>query len=60
VPAGDWLRYDIAVRDPGTQPFRRVDFRVNQVWTEEVRLGNRAARRPISVMAREIRWVPLR
>jgi hypothetical protein len=41
-------------------PFRRVDFRVNQVRTEEVRLGDRPARRPIGVMAAEIRWIPLR
>jgi hypothetical protein len=37
-----------------------VDFRANQMWTEEVRLGQRIARRPITVMAAEITWMPLR
>jgi hypothetical protein len=56
---GDWTTVDIPVRMTGT-PFRRVDFRTNQVWTEEVRLGQRAARRPIAVMAEDISWIPLR
>ena len=59
VPAGGWVSYDIANRKAGPTPFQRVDFRVNQEWTEEVRLGRRLARRPISVMAAEIRWIPL-
>jgi hypothetical protein len=59
VPADRWLSYDIALRDTGRVPFRRVDVRVNQEWTEEVRLGRRAARRPISVMVAEMAWVPL-
>ncbi len=59
VPAGRWVSYDIPARQAAPMPFRRVDFRVNQVWTEDVRLGRRAARRPISVMA-EITWMPLR
>ena len=60
VPAGQWVSYDVASRGTASIPFRRVDFRVNQVRTEEVRLGDRPARRPIGVMAAEIRWIPLR
>jgi hypothetical protein len=61
VSGGQWVSYDIPARDMAPAPFRRVDFRVNQVWTEEVRLGRRPARRPISVMvAGEIAWIPLR
>jgi O-antigen ligase len=59
VIPGDWITVDIPARQTGT-PFRRVDFRANQVWTEEVRLGQRAARRPITVMAGAITWMPLR
>lgn len=60
VPAGQWVTYDIPARQAAPMPFRRVDFRVNQVWTEDVRLGRRAARRPIGVMAGEIAWMPIR
>jgi O-antigen ligase len=60
VPAGQWVSYDIPARRAASLPFRRVDLRVNQVWTEEVRLGRRAAPRPISVMAGEITWIPIR
>jgi hypothetical protein len=56
---GEWITVEIPVRRAGT-PFRRVDFRTNQEWTEEVRLGQRAARRPITVMAGDISWRPLR
>jgi len=56
---GEWITVDIPARETGT-PFRRVDFRVNQVWTDEVRLGQRAARRPITVLAGDISWMPLR
>ena len=59
VSSGNWVSYDIADRRAMSTPFQRVDFRVNQEWTEEVRLGRRRARRPISVMAAEIRWIPL-
>ena len=59
VPLGEWTTVDIPVHDTGTR-FRRVDFRVNQVWTEEVRLGQRAARRPITIMVGDISWMPLR
>ena len=60
VPAGQWVSYDVASRGRASMLFRRVDFRVNQVRTEEIRLGDRPARRPIGVMAAEIRWIPLR
>jgi O-antigen ligase len=59
VPPDRWITYDIALRRAERVPFRRVDLRVNQEWTEEVRLGNRAARRPISVMVAEMAWIPL-
>jgi hypothetical protein len=59
VPPGGWTTVEIPAHPTGT-PFRRVDFRTNQVWTEEVRLGQRAARRPITVKAADIRWMPLR
>ena len=60
VPAGQWVSYDVATRGRAPMPFQRVDFRVNQVRTQEVQLGERSARRPIGVMAAEIRWIPLR
>lgn len=59
VPPGLWVSYDVATRATASMPFRRVDFRVNQVLTEEVRLGRRSALRPVTVMAEEIRWIPL-
>jgi hypothetical protein len=37
-----------------------VDFRVNQEWFEEVRLGQRPARRPVSLMVERIEWIPIR
>jgi hypothetical protein len=58
VSPGGWTTVEIPARPTGT-PFRRVDFRTNQVWTQEVRLGQRAARRPITVKAADIRWMPL-
>jgi hypothetical protein len=33
---------------------------VNQEWLQEVQLGQRKAKRPITVMAASIEWVPLR
>jgi O-antigen ligase len=52
--------YDVPVRAGTSAGFRRVDFRVNQEWFEEVRLGQRRARRPVSVMVEQIEWKPLR
>lgn len=63
LPRGRWVTYDIPVRQPAPGEFRRVDLRVNQQWLEDVRLGRRAAQRPISVMVGEmgqIGWIPLR
>jgi O-antigen ligase len=59
VRPGAWVTIDVPARPTGT-PFRRVDFRANQVWTQEVRLGQRIALRPVTVMAEEITWMPLR
>jgi O-antigen ligase len=52
--------WDIPARSTGRTGFRRVDFRVNQEWFEEVRLGQRPARRPVSLMVERIVWMPLR
>jgi O-antigen ligase len=59
VPADESTTWDIPVRDTGRAGFRRVDFRVNQEWFEEVRLGQRPARRPVSVIVERIEWMPL-
>jgi hypothetical protein len=60
LPADTWTTYDVAIREAAGVPFRRVDVRVNQEWTQEVRLGLRAARRPISLMVAEIAFLPLK
>jgi O-antigen ligase len=60
VPQGGWITYDVPVRQRGPAPFRRVDIRVNQSWTDEVRLGRRTAQRPIAVMVGDVRWIGLR
>ncbi len=35
VPAGRWTQVGVALREKGTAPRRRIDLRVNQVWTEK-------------------------
>lgn len=35
VPAGTWTQVGVALRTPGLKPRRRIDLRVNQVWTEK-------------------------
>jgi len=60
VPPDESTTWDVPVRDIGRAGFRRVDFRVNQEWSEEVRLGRRRARRPVSVIVERIEWMPLR
>ena len=60
VPPDESTTWDIPARDTGRAGFRRVDFRVNQEWFEEVRLGRRPARRPVSVMVERIEWEGLR
>ena len=55
----EWERIDISVRDAGSEPFRRLDLRTDQVWLEEVRLGERLASRPVSLMVESIVWVPV-
>ena len=59
---GGWATYDIPVRQAAPVEFRRVDLRVNQMWMEDVRLGRRAAQRPIAVMVagETIGWIPIR
>ena len=54
-----WTRLDVGVRDPQPASFHRVDLRANEEWFQDVRLGRRAARRPISAMVREIAWTPV-
>ncbi len=54
-----WIKIDLGVRETARTPFRRIDLRANEEWTEEVRLGRRTARRPISAMVGEIVWTPL-
>jgi len=60
IPSDRWVSYDIAAPADGPAGYRRVDFRVNQEWLQEVQLGQRKAKRPITVMAASIEWVPLR
>jgi hypothetical protein len=60
IPRGQWVTYDVAIRQTGSVPFRRVDLKVNQVWMQDVRLGRRAAQRPIAVMVAENEWIPIR
>jgi len=59
IHPGRWTTIDLGVRDTVATPFRRIDLRANEEWTQEVRLGRRSARRPISAMVGEIRWTPL-
>ncbi len=59
VPSDRWFTYDIPVRQAASVPFQRVDFRVNQWWEQEVRLGRRRAMRPIAAMVADARWIPL-
>jgi O-antigen ligase len=59
VPPDTSTTYDVPVRAGTSAGFRRVDFRVSQEWFEEVRLGQRRARRPVSVMVEQIEWRPL-
>ncbi len=35
VPAGRWTQVGVALRTRSTRPRRRIDLRVNQVWTEK-------------------------
>jgi O-antigen ligase len=55
----EWVRIDVSVRDAGRGPFRRLDIRADQVWLEEVTLGERLATRPVSLMVESIVWVPV-
>jgi len=35
VPSGKWTQVGVALRERGASPRRRIDLRVNQVWTEK-------------------------
>jgi O-antigen ligase len=59
LPPDRWVTYDVPAGESGNAPFRRLDVRTNQQWTQETTLGRRAAQRPIAVMVGEIRWIPL-
>lgn len=59
LPPGRWVSFDVPARAPLSAPFRRIDVRANQVWTQPTRLGRRSAERPIAAMVGEIRWIPL-
>ena len=59
LPPERWIAFDIPVRQAVSAPFRRVDLRANQMWTQETRLGRRAASRPIAAMVGGIQWIPL-
>jgi hypothetical protein len=60
VPADASTTWDVPARPTPGGDFRRVDFRVNQEWFEEVRLGHRVARRPVSLMVEQLTFLPLR
>jgi O-antigen ligase len=60
VRADESTTWDIPARPAGTGGFRRVDLRASREWFEEVRLGQRNARRPVSLMVERLDWRPLR
>ena len=60
VRADESTTWDIAARPAGRGGFRRVDLRASREWFEEVRLGQRNARRPVSLMVERLDWRPLR
>ena len=57
VPPDRWITYMIPVRRSASGPFQRVDLHVNQMWQQEVRLGQRVARRPFAALVADLRWV---
>jgi hypothetical protein len=59
LPPRGWVTYDLPANGAVDAPFRRIDLRTNQQWTQEVKLGRRAAQRPVAVMVGEIRWIPV-
>jgi hypothetical protein len=59
LPAGQWVTYEVPSRHSASGPFRRIDLRVNQWWAQDVALGSRQARRPITLMVGAIEWIPL-
>lgn len=59
LPEEEWTTIDLGVRGRAWGPFRRIDLRANQGWTQGVRLAQRPAERPISAMVRAIEWTSL-
>jgi len=59
ILADESTTWDIPVRGGARDGFRRVDFRASREWFEEVRLGQRRARRPVSLMVERLEWRPL-
>ena len=60
IPPDDSTILELPAPDAIGSGFRRVDFWINQEWFEEVPLGQRRARRPISLMVEDMEWMPLR
>jgi O-antigen ligase len=60
VRADESTTWDIPARPAGRAGFRRVDLRASREWFEEVRLGQRNARRPVSLMVERLDWRALR
>jgi hypothetical protein len=60
VRADESTTWDIPARPPGHGGIRRVDLRASREWFEEVRLGQRNARRPVSLMVERLDWRALR
>ena len=58
--ADESTTWDIPAHGAARAGFRRVDFRASREWFEEIQLGQRTARRPVSLMVERLDWRPLR
>jgi hypothetical protein len=58
--ADESTTWDIPARGAARAGFRRVDLRASREWFEEIELGQRKARRPVSLMVERLDWRPLR
>jgi len=45
-----WTTLGVSLREPGPRPWRRIDVRVNQVWTPRRDRGHETDDRPMGVM----------
>ncbi len=45
-----WTTLGVSLREPGVRPWRRVDLRINQVWTPKRDQGHETDDRPMGVM----------